>query len=439
MIAANLVVHVVYRFTVGGLENGLVNLINRLPAESWRHAVVSLTDVDEAFARRVTRSDVDYVALNKRPGHAVPLYPRLFKLFRSLRPAIVHTRNLAALEAVLPACAAGVPARVHGEHGRDVGDLDGANVRRQWARRLFRPLVTKYVALSPDLEEYLRRRVGVRADRIEQICNGVDIHAFEPPPGGRAPIEGLPFTGSDLWLIGTVGRMETVKDQTNLAQAFVRALAMHPEARRRMRLVLVGDGSLRPAVEAILDQAQARELAWIAGERTDVAAIMRGLDCFVLPSLAEGVSNTILEAMACGIPVIATRVGANGALVEEGVSGQLVPPRNSDALAREMIAYFDAPSTARRHGRAGSSMCGITGIFDLRQRRDFPRSTLERMNESQHHRGPDEGGLHHRARRRRWAIGGCPSSTSPPASSRCSTRTAASWWSSTARSTTTRS
>jgi hypothetical protein len=98
-----LIVHVVYRFAVGGLENGVVNLINRLPPQSWRHAVISLTDVDAAFAARVSSAAVRCVALHKAPGHAVRLYPRLVALLRELKPAIVHTRNLAALEATLPA------------------------------------------------------------------------------------------------------------------------------------------------------------------------------------------------------------------------------------------------------------------------------------------------------------------------------------------------
>ena len=108
-VPAPLIVHIVYRFGVGGLENGVVNLINRLPAQSWRHAVLSLTDIDPGFAARVEREDVKYIALGKGPGHAFRLYPRLFRLFRELRPAIVHTRNLAALEASAPAWAASVP------------------------------------------------------------------------------------------------------------------------------------------------------------------------------------------------------------------------------------------------------------------------------------------------------------------------------------------
>ncbi len=120
-----LIAHVVYRFDIGGLENGVVNLINRLPESSWRHAVLALTEVSSAFTQRVQRQDVQYLSLRKSPGHLWKLYPRLVRMFRELQPAVVHTRNLAALEAVVPAWAAGVPARIHGEHGRDAIDPDG--------------------------------------------------------------------------------------------------------------------------------------------------------------------------------------------------------------------------------------------------------------------------------------------------------------------------
>lgn len=356
MMPAPLIVHVVYRFSVGGLENGVVNLVNRLPARSWRHVVISLTEVDPGFAARIESDDVRCIALHKKPGHALPLYPRLVRMFRELRPAIVHTRNLAALEAVLPAWAARVPARIHGEHGRDMNDRDGSNVRHQWVRRAFAPFVTRYVALSPELEHYLRERVGIAAGRIEQIYNGVDTGRFHPAPVDKAAIAGCPFTAADHWIVGTVGRLDAVKDQVTLADAFVRAVRRSPEARKRMRLVIVGEGSLRAPIEAMLAEGGIRDLAWLAGERSDVAAVLQGLDCFVLPSLAEGVSNTILEAMATALPVIATRVGANGELVVDGGTGQLVPPADAEAMARAMLDYFAEPAVARRHGRAGRSL-----------------------------------------------------------------------------------
>jgi hypothetical protein len=108
-----LIAHIVYRFDVGGLENGVVNLLNRMPASGYRHAVISWTDITD-FRKRILRDDVQFIELHKPPGHALPLYPRLLRLLRSLDPAIVHTRNLAALEVTIPAWLAGVRARVHG-------------------------------------------------------------------------------------------------------------------------------------------------------------------------------------------------------------------------------------------------------------------------------------------------------------------------------------
>ena len=349
--ASPLILHVVYRFAIGGLENGLVNLVNRLPRDAWRHAIVSLTDIDESFARRVTRDDVEMIAMSKRPGHALPLYPALFRRFRALAPTIVHTRNLAALEASVPAWAAGVPVRVHGEHGRDAVDPAGANVRRRWVRRAFRPFVNRYVAVSPDLERYLHDAVGIRADRIEQIFNGVDTVRFKPR-AERQPLEGCPFDFRRHWLVGTVGRLETVKDQVNLAAAFVSAIRRRPDTRDRLRLVIVGDGALRAQVEAVLQGAGMRDLAWLAGERHDVPAVLQCLDAFTLPSQAEGVSNTLLEAMSTGLPIVATRVGANAELVVDGRSGTIVAPSDSEALATALLAYFDDRSLSEGHGAA---------------------------------------------------------------------------------------
>jgi len=347
-----LIAHVVFRFGVGGLENGIVNLINHLPRERWRHAIISLTDVSHEFAQRIVHRDVVYLALDKRPGHLVREYPALLRELRALRPAIVHTRNLAALEAVLPAWAAGIPARIHGEHGWDIQDPAGRRRRYRLVRRLYRPFVHRYVALSRHLADYLEQQVGVPGASIAQIYNGVDTGRFRPADGPRGPIPGSPFRSADHWVVGSVGRLETIKDPLNLVRAFIRARTLHPLAAQRLRLVVAGDGALRPEAESMLAQAGAREFAWFAGERGDVPQLMRGFDCFVLPSFAEGVSNTILEAMATRLPVVATRVGGNGELIESGMTGTLVPAANPEALAGAIVAYFDDRATAHRHAKA---------------------------------------------------------------------------------------
>jgi len=149
--------------------------------------------------------------------------------------------------------------------------------------------------------------------------------------------------------------MDHVKDQSTLARAFVLAVHGSPNARNRMRLIIVGDGALRVECERIVGDAGMRELAWFAGERNDIAQVMRGLDCFVLPSLGEGISNTILEAMACALPVIATRVGGNPELVDEGVTGKTVIAGDPSALSRAILSYFEDGALARRHGIAARS------------------------------------------------------------------------------------
>ncbi len=344
--------HVIFRLAVGGLENGVVNLINHMPADAYRHAVVSLTDVTD-FSQRIRALDVPIVALNKAPGHGFWLYPRLYRLFRQFRPAVVHTRNLAALEAVVPAWAAGVPARVHSEHGREGIDLDGARSPYHRVRRLYRPFVSHYVALSSELKNYLRDVVHVRPDRLSQVHNGVDCDKFSPAQGLVPAIAGCPFSPREHWLVGTVGRMQPVKDQVTLARAFVRALELEPALAQRMRLVLVGDGPLMPQVVDVLRSASVEHLCWLPGERTDVADVMRGLHAFVLPSISEGISNVVLEAMSAALPVIATQVGGNHELVDAGRTGDLVPPADPHSLALALVRLAADPQRAAAMGRAG--------------------------------------------------------------------------------------
>jgi len=344
-----LIAHAIYRLDVGGLENGLVNLINRIPAQRFRHAIICLTDYSE-FRQRLTRGDVPVFALHKPPGNSPVTQFKLWRLLNRLRPDIVHTRNIGALEATLPAALAGVPVRIHGEHGRDVDDLDGTNTRRQIVRRLYKPFVHQYIALSQDLGSYLQHRIGVPSSRIAQVYNGVDSTLFHPAKEHRDAVPRLNFDGPGRFVIGTVGRMQGVKDPLTLARAFVRLLQAVPGAEQRLRLVMIGDGPLRERARMLLVEAGVDEYAWLPGERNDVARIMRSFDLFVLPSLAEGISNTILEAMATGLPVLATAVGGNPELIQAGVTGTLVPRDDPESMARAMRAYAESPELCRRHG-----------------------------------------------------------------------------------------
>jgi sugar transferase (PEP-CTERM/EpsH1 system associated) len=348
-----LIAHIVYRFDTGGLENGVVNLINNMPVNDYRHVIISLTDITD-FKKRIFRDDVEFYALHKRPGQIFQIYPQLISVFRRLRPKIVHTRNLAALEVLVPAWISGVRVRVHGEHGRDVGDLNGDNRKFQWIRRFYSFFVTHYLALSRDLNDYLVGKIGISQGRITQVYNGVDFSRFSPQSDNSDElVPDCPFAPSVYWTIGTVGRMQVVKDQPTLARAFVRAMEIAPELKVHVRLVMVGDGVLREQCLAILSEARLSELAWLPGARDDVPSLMRCFKCFVLPSLAEGISNTVLEAMATGLPVIATDVGGNQDLVADGVTGVLVSVGDVEGIAQQLVRFARSPEMAFDMGRAG--------------------------------------------------------------------------------------
>lgn len=338
------IVHVVHRFDTGGMENGMVNLFNTLPPQRYRHTVVALTDYSD-FRHRITAQEVEFHALHRAPGHGLGWMVRLWKLLRRLKPDLVHTRNLAALEAQFVAAAAGIRATVHGEHGRDVFDLHGRNWKYNLLRRAARPFVTNYIAVSRDLETWLHTTIGVMPRKLHQIYNGVDSVKFHPRVGPRPDSD---HPGSIVF--GAVGRMVEVKDYPTLTRAFIQLMHDQPVRSERARLVIIGEGPARAICQQLLQEAGFAHLAWLPGERHDVADIMQTFDVFVLSSRNEGISNTILEAQASGLPVIATAVGGNIELVEDGVNGTLVRPDDVADMAQALLGYLDAPARVAEHG-----------------------------------------------------------------------------------------
>ena len=312
---APLVVHLIYRLDFGGLESLMVERINRMPAGAYRHAVVCLTGYTD-FARKITKPDVSLHALDKQPGLSLGTHGALYKLLRQLKPAIVHTYNLSAIEYAPVALLAGVPVRINGAHGRDADDPTGSNRKHNLLRRLMLPFYDCCYANSADMLAWSRKVIGVPEHKSRLLSNGIDADKFHPAGAGDAPSP-LPF-GPDTIVIGTVGRSQAVKDHATLIDAFVLLRAALPEQAARLRLAIVGDGPLLAAMRAKIAAAGLQDVAWLPGARTDVAAILRHLDVFVMSSIAEGTPGSALEAMA-------------------------------DALAR----YVAAPALAGAHGAAG--------------------------------------------------------------------------------------
>lgn len=328
----------------------MVRLVNGTDPGKFRHTIVCLKQSSEL--EKALNADTGVIVLGA-PGFNPAVFYRLTSLLRRLRPAIVHTRNLGCLEGQLCAALAGVPVRIHGEHGRDVLDPEGTSRKYNMLRRALRPLTHHFTAVSDDLAGWLVSRIGVPPRKVTRIHNGVDIEKFQPRPFALCP--GMPDSWADpgSFRVGTVGRMFDIKNPGLLAQACAILVQRNPAIRRGLKVAFVGDGPLKPELGRIIAEAGLAEATWFPGSRQDVSGILNALDLFVSPSNAEGISNAILEAMASGVAVLATRVGGNAELVREGETGTLVSPKDANALAAAIQSYLDSPGKLRAHGLAG--------------------------------------------------------------------------------------
>lgn len=344
------IVHVIYRFDTGGLENGIVNIINGLDANLYTHSIVTLNGHSEKFAARLNRP-VKIYCLDKKPGKDLHVFIRAYKLFRQLQPDIVHTRNFATIELQLSAFLASVPYRIHGEHGWDIQDPKGDVKKYQVMRKLLSLIIHKFVPLSQDLERYLTTRVGIAAKKINRICNGVNIERFKTVTPTKGT--GFEWASDEAFIIGAVGRLEKIKDHFNLIKAYGLTTQTDKSSYQNSRLVIAGEGSQRAELEKLIHNEKLENNVVLLGDRSDIPQIMKHFNLFVLPSKAEGISNTILEAMACDLPVVATNVGGNPDLVDDNVTGKIVPSEDPLSLSNAMLNYLQDKALAKQHGIAG--------------------------------------------------------------------------------------
>jgi sugar transferase (PEP-CTERM/EpsH1 system associated) len=344
------IAHVIYRLDVGGLENGLVNLVNFLPTDRFHHVIICLTGYSD-FRQRIRRPDVRVTSLDKQAGKDPVAYLRMYHLLRELRPHILHTRNIGTIDMQWVGAAAGVPCRIHGEHGWTADDPRGQGRHNLRIRRACRPVVHRWIAMSQDIQRWLDQDVGVPGSRVRQLYSGVDTERFSPTGTAAA---GVPWKDDGgAVTIGTVGRLDPVKNQAWLLSVFHRILEQHPDLGSRLHLIIAGDGPLRAELAESVRRLGIDNKVWLPGARSDVPELMRAMDVFVLPSRNEGISNTILEAMACGRPVIAARVGGNPEIIDSGRTGTLYESEDAGGFESALMGYLANPGMRRDHGHAG--------------------------------------------------------------------------------------
>jgi len=322
------IAHVTGWMHVGGKENGMVNLVNAMPAEIFENHVYVFR-AGGILIQRVDRQKVHVEELGDKLGGDWSIYVKLAKLFRRYRIDILHTRSWGTLlEGMLAAKIAGVPAIVHGEHGLIKAESKSHVLIQRYLWRW----ADQVMCVSDVLRHTLEEKLGYPAARIHVIRNGVELDKFEiktDPAEFRRELGLAPETP----VFGSIGRLVPVKNYACLIRAARVVIDKIPNA----ALIFVGDGPLQPELAQLAGELGITKNVHFLNWRKDVPRIMRSLDTFVLSSWSEGMSNSILEAMCSRKPVVATAVGGNPELVVEGKTGLLVPSNDHQKMGQAIL------------------------------------------------------------------------------------------------------
>lgn len=327
------VVQLVLSLDVGGLEMMVLDFVRHASRSRFRHEVVCLRGLGE-LGGRFAEEGITVTALHAQ-GRLDGLV-RLASELRRTRPDVVHTHNANPhWYAALARQGAGIPVLVHTKHGRSLGNLR----RHVWANRWASWASEAVVPVCEDAADEVRGRERVPADKVVIIHNGIELGRFQAARScARPPLRAI-----------SVARLNRIKDQRTLLLAVRQVVDAQPG----FRLDLVGDGPERPAIDRLRSELGLEDSVRVLGYRDDVAPLLAEADFFVLTSTSEGLALTLLEAMASGLPVIATDVGGNHEIVVHGQTGFLVPPRSPAAVAEAVRHLLADPDRAIAMGRAG--------------------------------------------------------------------------------------
>jgi sugar transferase (PEP-CTERM/EpsH1 system associated) len=331
--------HLVYSFGFGGMEVGVAKLANALDPATVAVSICSGKPSEQLKYR--LRPEVGFFELGRRPGNDPGLIVRLARVLRRERPHILHTHGWATIvEGLLAARLASVPVLIHGEHGTlELRPFNRRVQRWAWGR------ATRVIAVSSRLAERMEQHIGFPAARIHVIRNGVDTVRFTPALRPEARAE-FGFGPDDL-VLGTAGRLVPVKDQATL----LRAWALLRQRGVQFTGVIAGRGALKDELEGLAATLGLDNVRFL-GNRPDVERVMAALDVFILSSVSEGLSNTIQEAMASGLPVVATHVGGADELVVPEETGLLVPASSPEAMADALARVVADPARRVQMGHA---------------------------------------------------------------------------------------
>lgn len=346
------VLHLLNKLTFGGTEKVILNLFNR-SSHNVQHFICSLTDYDEAFVEKISSGREKIVCLGKGDGIDLSMALKIASFCNDNAIDIIHSLGWGTYVEGFLASFLMKKKRcfLHSFRGKTAEDTIYIPRRRIWAQHFFSYFCSAIVTPSMASRKDYSGMVHINPNRINVIYNGVDTHQFSKMASDRVRAFKKEFHIRDGEIvIGTVGRFDPVKNIGGLVAAFIN---LPGPLRNGSRLLLVGDGPEAARIKRFSEQQGVAERIIFVGMRSDVADLLNIMDVYVQPSHFEGVPNAVLEAMGCALPVVATDVGGVAEVVENGITGVLVPPDSSDALTSAIRNLVCRPEKMTRLGRAG--------------------------------------------------------------------------------------
>jgi len=338
------VAHLINFLSPAGKEMGIVKLLNGMDGSVFEPILIVFDRVFDTL--NLNRQKTKLITLNKKEGNDPGLILKLSKVFRKEKIDILHSHSWGTLvEGILAAKLAGVPVILHGEHGTFHKDF-----KRRLIQRLLFNLSDQVLSVSELLANQLSESIGIKRDKIITILNGVDVTKFKPDAEKRTKYRQELKADRETILIGTVGRPMKVKNH----QLMIRALAELKKKHFKARFLIIGDTPKYSLIDELRQLTRDLNLnndVQFLGYRKDIPGYLNAFDIFVLPSLSEGCSNVIQEAMATGLPVVASKVGGTPELIEHQRDGLLFTSNSVGELTEALQFLIENPQKARELGR----------------------------------------------------------------------------------------
>jgi glycosyltransferase involved in cell wall biosynthesis len=358
------ILHVVRSLQVGGLEKLVLEMCRRAQGrQDVQMAVCSLVAGDGIADLDRYRSVRTFTLARSYEQSKLGAFRAMVRLLRAERPDVLHTHNLSAQFYGAPAARlVGVPVVVCTRHGTGSKKVWGSLALASLVWRM----ADQVVPVSDDAAGHMEANYGIGRGKTRVILNGVDTDVYRPSAEPREAARARVLGATGRPVVGTVCRMIGYKGIDTLLEAFAILRREEPQA----ALVLVGDGADRAGFEEHARKLGLGDSARFLGVRNDVKDIYPLLDVFVLASWLEGIPLTLLEAAACGVPVVVTAVGGMPQVTDNGAAGLLVPPRDAGTLAAAILSIHRQPELAARLALAGRQR--VVERFSLdRMTRDY--------------------------------------------------------------------